>query len=329
VGGALAITKVLGQLGFDSDAVLEEAGIEPKLFRDPDNLITYRARGRLMALCVARTGCRHFGLLVGEQMNLQALGLVGLLARNSPDVRTSLSYIVKLLHLHSRGAVTRLMVGDSEAMLTYEALQGHVEGDDQTGDGAVAMMLNIMTSLCGTRFRPIAAHFAHRAPKSAAPFRRFFKVPLRFDAKHFALEFSRHWLDVRLPDSDPELQRLLQKQVSALEAEHRDDFAEQVRRLLRSAVLTGHSGADDVAALFSIHCRTLARKLAACDARFHDLVDEVSFETAQQMLQLTSLDIETIAETLGYARSSAFCRAFRRWSGTTPSSWRKEHAGRQ
>jgi AraC-like DNA-binding protein len=261
-------------------------------------------------------------------MNLQALGLVGLLARNSANVRTALGSIVKFLHLHSRGAVTRLIVNDFAVMLTYEAMQGHVEGDDQTGDGAVAMMQNIMTSLCGPRFRPIAAHFAHRAPKSMTPFRRFFQVSLRFDATHFALEFSRHWLEVRLPDSDPELQRLLQKQVSALEAEHRDDFAEQVRRLLRSAVLTGHSSADDVAALFSIHTRTLARKLAAYDANFHDLVDEVSFETAQQMLQLTSLDVDTVADALGYARASAFSRAFRRWSGTTPTAWRRAHARR-
>ena len=43
------------------------------------------------------------------------------------------------------------------------------------------------------------------------------------------------------------------------------------------------------------------------------------------MLAHTSLDVGQIAESLGYARTSVFTRAFRRWSGTTPVAWRKMH----
>ena len=44
------------------------------------------------------------------------------------------------------------------------------------------------------------------------------------------------------------------------------------------------------------------------------------------MLEDTSLDVGQIAEALGYARASAFTRAFRRWSGTTPALWRTKRA---
>ena len=51
-------------------------------------------------------------------------------------------------------------------------------------------------------------------------------------------------------------------------------------------------------------------------------MDEGRFEIARQMLENTDADIQRIAVMLEYADASAFARAFRRWSGTTPSRWR-------
>jgi AraC-like DNA-binding protein len=322
----MAITAVLRDFSIDPVEVLVEAGIAPKLFDDPDNLITYRARGRLMTRSVVRTGCPHFGLLVGQRMNLQSLGLVGLLARNAPDVASALRRLVTFLHLHARGAVLDLTVDPSLATLNYDAYQPAVEATDQTGDGATAMMLNVMRTLCGTDFQPIEAQFAHRKPDDVQPFRKFFKVPLRFDAEHYGLVFSSDWLDRQVPGNDAELERLLQKQIPVLEAKHGDEFPEIVRGVLRSALLTDQAGADQIAALFSMHVRTLSRRLEEFGTSFQELVDESRFEIARQMLEETSLEVGQIAEALGYTRASAFTRAFRRWSGTTPAVWRAKRA---
>jgi AraC-like DNA-binding protein len=258
-------------------------------------------------------------------MNLQALGLVGLLTRNAPDVSASLRCLTTYFHLHARGAVTELTVDPGLAILSYSPYEPNVEGALQTGDGAVAMMFNIMRTLCGPDFQSIEVLFAHRKPKDVRPFKRFFQVPLRFDAEQFALVFTRDWLDVAVPGSDAEVRRLLQKQIDALELRHSEDFPEIVRSVLRSALLTQHAGADQVAALFSVHPRTLSRRLEAFGVNFQTLVDETRFEIARQMLAQTSLEVGQIASALGYARASVFSRAFRRWSGTTPTQWRAEH----
>jgi AraC-like DNA-binding protein len=322
VGGALGIADVLRDFGIDPAEVLREAGIAPRLFDDPDNLITYRSRGRLMACAVNRTGCQHFGLLVGQRMNLQSLGLVGLLARNAPDVGTALRSIVNYLHLHARGAVMDLKVDHTLAMLTYDAYQPNVQATDQTGSGAVAMMVNVMRTLCQTDFQPIEARFACRAPDDVRPFRKFFQVPLRFDADHYALLFSSDWLDRQVHGTDPELGRLLQKQIDALEARHGAEFPEIVRSVLRSALLTGQGSLEQIAALLGMHSRTLNRRLEEFGTGFQQLVDASRFEIARQMLEVTSLTVGEIAEAIGYASASAFVRAFRRWSGTTPVGWR-------
>ncbi|MCU0990832.1 MAG: AraC family transcriptional regulator [Xanthomonadales bacterium] len=329
VGGAMAITAVLRDLGIDPVEVLVEAGIAPTAFDDPDNLITYRARGRLMTRSVVRTGCPHFGLLVGQSMNLQSLGHVGLLARNAPNVASALRSLAAFLHLHARGAVMGLTVDPGLATLSYDAYQPAVEATDQVGDAATAMMLNVMRTLCGADFQPIEARFAHRKPEDVRPFRKFFKIPLRFDAEHYALVFASDWLDRQVPGNDAELERLLRRLVPELGAKHGDEFPEMVRGILRSALLTEQASAGRIAALFAMHVRTLSRRLEESGTSFRELVDEGRFEIARQMLEDTSLDVGQIAEALGYTRPSAFTRAFRRWSGTTPASWRATHVSRK
>ena len=305
--------------------MLSGAGIDPELFADPDNLITYAARDRLFRQCVSRTGCQHFGLLVGQRMNLKALGLVGLLMRTSPDAGRALSSLVNLLHLHSQGAVMALRVDEDVAMLTYDAYEPGLEATDQTGAGAVAMMLNAMRTLCGPDFRPTEASFGHRRPADIEPFRKFFKVPLYFDAEHYALVFSRDWLDVRPPGADDELQQLLQKQVDVLESRYSLAFPDQVRKVLRSALITGYFSESEIAALFSMHSHTFRRRLDASATSFHELVDECRFEMAREMLLNTSLSVSEVSTSLGYSRASSFIRAFRRWSGVTPGQWRQSN----
>jgi AraC-like DNA-binding protein len=318
----MALPAVLRSLGADPAQVVAEAGLDLALFDNPDNLISYAARGHLVGHCVARTGCQHFGLLLGQQGGLQSLGLMGLLVKYSPDVGTAMRSLVRYTYLHVRGAATTLAVDDDMVMLGYEIHQPLVEATDQVGDGAVALLFNIMRALCGPDWKPAEVRFAHRKPKDVVPFRRFFHAPLRFDAEENALVFSADWLNRQLPETDPQLRRLLQRQIDALEVRHADDFPEQVRSVLRSALVTGQAKAGQVAALFSMHARTLNRRLNEFGTGFQELADEGRFEIARQMLEDSTMDMAHIAAMLDYADASAFTRAFRRWSGTTPARWR-------
>jgi AraC-like DNA-binding protein len=168
--------------------------------------------------------------------------------------------------------------------------------------------------------------FAHREPADTGPFRRFFQCPLSFDAGQNVVVFDASWLNRRLPTDDPALRGLLLKQIGMLEARHGADLPAQVRSVLRTALLTGHAKAEQIAALFSMHSRTLARHLDASGTRFQVLVDEVRSGAARQMLAGSAMDIAQIAEARGYADPSAFTREFRRWSGTTPAQWRAQQA---
>jgi AraC-like DNA-binding protein len=327
VGTTQAIPAVLRSLGFDPAEVLSEVGVDLKVYDDADNRMSFATRGRLLAHCVAVTGCRHFGFLVGQRAGLNSLGLVGLLVRSSPDVETALQSLERYFYLNLQGAAVALTVDANNATLRYDIYQARAEATDQVGAGALAVFCNILRDLCGLAWKPKEICFAQRRPEDVEPFRQFFRAPLRFDAEHHAVVFPAYWLQKKLPDTSPELRRLVQTQVDALIVRHGDDFPEQVRGVLRGALLTGHASADQVAAMFSMNRRTLTRRLSAFDTGFQKLVDEIRFEVARQMLEDSRIEILEISALLDYAGPNAFTRAFRRWTGTTPAKWRTKAKG--
>jgi len=187
-------------------------------------------------------------------------------------------------------------------------------------------MFNVLRELCGPDWKPIEVHFAHREPAQLQPFRMFFRTTLSFDTEDYSLRFASSWLQRPVVQAEPALRRVLQKEIDAIEARHEADFPEQVRSVLRTALLTGHSRSDQLAALFSMHSSTLARRLKPYGVGFRELVDECRYEVAREMLANSGLDVSQIAAMLDYADASAFTRAFKRWSGVAPARWRAQHA---
>jgi AraC-like DNA-binding protein len=322
LGATAGLVPVLRGLGVDPARLLAEAGADISLFDDPSNWVSYTARNHWISHCVERTGCRHLGLLIGQRNNLNSLGLIGLLAKYSRDVETALRSLVRYFGLHVRGAVPTFSTEGRWAMFGYETYVPGAEANDQIEDAALASAFNILQALCGANWNAIEVLFAHRRPENVRPFREFFRAPLRFDQEQNAVVFHSTWLRHRLQQDDPDLRRLLEEHVESLEVELGDDFAEQVRSILRTALLTDHGSVEQVASLLSMHSRTLHRRLAASGTNFRELVDETRFAIARQMLADTHADINHVANVLDYADSSAFTRAFRRWSGATPTQWR-------
>lgn len=116
----------------------------------------------------------------------------------------------------------------------------------------------------------------------------------------------------------------MQKEVDAIATCHGAELPDQVRNVMRSALLTGQYSQDEIASLFGMTTRTLIRRLQFFDTDFRELIDESRYDMARLMLENTSLTIGQIAESLGYTRASTFIRAFRRWSGTTPALWKEQ-----
>ena len=75
MGPIMALPALLKELGVDPLDVLAEAEIDPQVFSNPDNIISFATRVRLINICVKRTAVPHFGLLLAQTNSLQNFGL--------------------------------------------------------------------------------------------------------------------------------------------------------------------------------------------------------------------------------------------------------------
>ena len=327
VGGLMGFGELVEELGGDPQRLIAACGLAPETLRNPDNIIPFGAGARLMHLAETELSCPHFGLLLGQRQNLALLGPVGFLMQHSPDVRGALANLMRYMHLHVEGASARLALKGGQAEVSYHILIPGILGAEQVYAICMANEFRFLRLLCGRDWQPSAVHFCFRAPPDDAPYRKFFGVPVRFNQPTSAVFFPVHYLDREIPSADPGLGEILQKYVAQIASRHSGDFLGQLRSVVRTLLPTGNCTADRVAELFSMHRRTLHRQLAAGGTTFEEITDSMRRQIALQMLEQSDMKFGQLADMLGYGGVSSFNRAFRRWTGMTPSEWRTGREG--
>ena len=322
IGALHAIPAVLEQLGVESAPLLSLVDLTGRSFESPDTRISNRDTGRLLHLCAQRTGAGHFGLLVGKHGGLASLGLLGSLARNAPDVGTALRAINRFLHWNNSVAIATLAEHGPLAIWSYAIYQPGLVGADQNCLAASAIACNTLRQLCEGDWAPHEVMLPCSRPRDAEPFRSFYRAPVRFDAEHLSVVFARSWLSHPIRGANAAYHRKLTQQAATMDTTNNAALPDVVRRTLRRLMLGGKATIEDVAAVLSVHRRTLDRRLEAHGVTFRQLSNDVAFAISQQLLRDTAMSVGDVASVLHYAHPGAFCTAFRRWSGMTPSEWR-------
>lgn len=327
VGVAKEILPTLVEFGIDPDPIIRSVELDPGAFEETTNVIPQAALGRLLSLCVSRTHCPHFGLLVGQRATILSLGMVGRLMQHSDTVGDALQSLVSNLSIQNRGAVPSLTVEDGMVVFCFSIYQPDIESAEQICDGALAVTVNALRTLCGSDWKPLEVLLPRSAPANPEPYRRHFRAPVRFNQEVAALVLPESDLDLRVMGADPLLREMLEERVKELKGGAGSEFSDDIRRLLRTRLTSDRCSADDIARLLAMHRRTLSRRLKGGGMGYRAITNEIRFEIARQLLEDTEVPLCQIAVALGYSEASAFTRAFRRWSGQTPRAWRSE--GRQ
>ncbi|MEE1609783.1 AraC family transcriptional regulator [Microvirga sp. CF3016] len=322
LGVAKEIVPTLRDFSIDPDPVIQEAGLDPRLFDDGANVIPHAALGRLLTLSVARTNCPHFGLLVGRRATILSLGMVGRLMQHSETVGDAMRALVSNLSIQNRGAVPSLtLIGDT-AIFTFSVYQPKAESADQISDGSIAVAVNALRALCGPDWTPTEVLLPRVGPVEQTPYRRHFRAPVRFDQESASIVFPTQDLQSRVAGADPMMRAMLEERIEHLMGAGGSQFSDDIRRLLRTRLTGNRCSADDIAHVLAMHRRTLSRRLKETGMGYRAIASEIRFEIARQLLADTHVPLAQIAVALGYSEASAFTRAFRRWSGQTPTAWR-------
>lgn len=325
-GPIMALPTVLRSFGIDASELLAESGLNEAFFGDPENTLEMTLAGRLLGRCAARTGCEHFGLLVGQHAGGSALGVLGFLMQSSETVGDALAAFARHLEVQDRGGTVSFEIDGDYCTLGYTLFDAEVESLDQIMGCAIAIAANLLRNLCGPQWQPHAVLFAFSRPKDVEPYRQFFGVQPQFDAERTGIVLPKQLLHTPVPSADKLLHKLMQERIRELEATTPDEAVARLRRMLRTMVTSSEFSVGAAANRMGMHVRKLNRELAAAGTSFSKMREEARRELACQLLKSTRTAINEISAILGYTDPASFTRAFQRWTGSTPTPWR---AGRQ
>lgn len=317
--------------GIEETTLLRAAGISPRELENerwPIDHITrlWRAAARL-------TQDPGFGLKAGTVVGPGSFNVVGFIVQSAATLRQALTVVQKYQSLISDGGRFQLLAGAQASWLVYHPRQGDLAFSPHQIEAVLAAVVSASRWITPQPLKPTLVRFSHEAVGPLAGYREAFGCPIEFNQAYSGLLIDNTVLDLPLPQANAQLARLHEQYATAqLQAlAQQQGLDEAVRNWVRTQ-MAAHPGPPapsrtGAAAAFGLHARTLARRLAACGTHYEAVLDGVRRDLALQQVGDTELPLREVAHALGFADISPFYRAFQRWTGHTPATWRNQRGG--
>lgn len=324
---SLFVHKVIRQVdpALDRRALLESVGVDRDAPVDRKVMVAdtdYYAF--LERIAHEDPGAIDLPLRVGATMACNDYGTFGLAWKSAVNLRGSCERAERYGRLLT--SVSTYEVRDAEAG-AYMVL--HRAGERRLGlrlsnEASIASIAAICNEVSTTPFRALEIHFKHDAPGSTAAHERHFGCPVQFGSDRDALLISHETMQAPNVLGDDGISRYLDQHLEEEVARfgHGAALERRVRDAIAQSLSGGVPGVSDIAGRFGMSARTLQRNLSERGYSFQALVDASRRELAERLLADTGYALAEIAFLTGFSEQSAFTRAFKRWAGETPRSYR-------
>lgn len=327
VKAAQAVTVFAARYGLRPEELLRAADLDPAELADPDRRLPHSSIGRLWSELVARSADPDCGLHMAEWLVPEEyLDLLTYTCRSSPTLGDGYRRAARYFALLNQSVTLRVEeAGDAVHLIHSPPPYGPPQR--QPVECILTMLLLQGRRALGSPFLPLRVSFAHAAPASTAEHRRIIGAPVRFLAPVSELVLPRNLCEQPQKGSDPRLCAVLLRQTEAELArlpagQGPLDRTQACVHGLLSESMTEPS-LEEVAARLRMSPRSLQRHLHAQGTSLRGVVETVRRDLALHHLAENQLAIGEIAFLLGFSEVSAFYRAFRRWTGRTPASYRR------
>jgi AraC-like DNA-binding protein len=319
------VREALLQCGLANDirqAVLAEAELDAGLLAERDARVSVNAYAAFWRSLERHADDMFFGM---DPRPLRR-GSLAFMCRTSmaqPTLAEGLETVLEFLGLMLQRFDARLIRQQSVAQVI-------IEHEEQPTSRAFAdftfwmIVHGVACWLCGRRIPILGVELRCAEPEFIDDYQVMFSENLRFQRSHSRMIFAADCLDLPIRRSAAELESFLDAAPGNLLVKYRDplSLASRIRHHLRSLPPEQWPQSDELATSLFMSGSTLRRRLAEEAQSYQALKDSIRKELAIGWLADEQLDFATIAARLGFADSSSFHKAFRKWSGTNPGHYR-------
>ena len=318
--------QLLEMHGLDVARIAEQAGVDLAKMPAPNERVPIDKLDAMLRVAIPLIHDPAFGLQAARCWHPGHLGVLGHAWLSSDTLRTGLERVTRYFRLVGERGLTKIDITRRGVKVCFRANRGDpavVPVAAVFVDIAMAVLLDMCRMNAGAALRPIAATLCRPAPEQSEVYERFFGCPVRFRAEEDAFVLSAQDADRPLPSANRQLAAVFDKMLT--EELGRLDKSDVVSRC-RSEVLqhleSGEMTEHDMAKRLHMSRRTLQRRLAEADTSYLRLVDDTRKDLALRYIEDATRSITDVAFSLGFSQQSAFTRAFKRWTGASPTEYR-------
>lgn len=269
---------------------------------------------------LAQAGMRHPGLAFAAWTETTVLG--GLLApvlTNSPTVGSMIDDLERFHPLIGNERIT-VERGARHAAVGLRSPDGR-PSHPETVDACFAVLCQAIRRLAGDQARPALVTLRRPAPADPAAYADL-AAPVAFGQPENQCRFDGTVLLQPIPQADPVVRSMLRPYAERRLAHLGSSWTAAVSELLTDSPV----GLAQAARMLAVSSRTLQSRLEAEGTTFAAVADAVRRDHALALLAQPDLPVTAVAARAGFATPSAFTRAFRRWTGQSPSQYRRSNA---
>jgi AraC-like DNA-binding protein len=325
---ALNITPVLDalqRLGIDGARVLANIGASADALSVPHARVPVTLELEFWDALLAHTRDPLIALRVAEQIQVGALGGYEYLMRVSQTVRAAIEQANKFERVMDD--LTRIRIvedADSPEAAIRLFREGALPHPPLGTECLFACIVRLVAAtLPGERV--LALRFAHAPHGEPREYEARLGCPVTFGAEHNDIVCRKAALDLPVCTADPALSRVLEEHMTHVLAHlpSEEPLVAQARALLGEALKSRDDvSLEQLARSMHLSERTLRRRLEEYGTSYKNLLDELRRELACHYVARTGESFDETGARLGFADSSAFYRAFKRWTSSTPAAYR-------
>lgn len=256
------------------------------------------------------------------------VGALGLAIKTAPTVGDALHRLARYIHVVSDTLEYELVDEGAGRAIALRGRPFHRRGAQLANECALAAVTSAVRQVAAGPLAIEAVSFRHAAPADTAPHGAYFGCPVRFGRPVDAVHLPHASLGVATRLGDEGLSAYLLGQLDELLAARDDSLVGHVLRAVTDALPDGGAPRSQVARRLGMSERTLARRLSDEGWSFQQLVDRARRDAAEALLGDGDHTLTEVAFLTGFSDQSAFQRAFKRWTGRTPTAFRAEASDR-
>lgn len=308
----------------DATSIFRESGLDPDRLRELRGHYPYDHVSSAWLKVAAITNNPHIGLNVAKYyrpLDLHALGVAFLssntllqalkrIERYESVLNSSLNFSV----IEKPGSIDLMCEGlplDEQALIIAE-------------DSRSSVILDLCRIGIGGPLAPMEIAFTYPQPMNTEAHDNILRCPITFSAPKYRISFSVSDSERLFTAANRDLARgndqILDKMLKELE---KSDLVSKVKQAIVEHLPSGTPSEETIAQSVLTSTRTLNRRLVKEGTNFRTLLTEVRRELAEQYISDIDIPITEISFLLGFSDISSFSRAFKRWTGRPPQSFRE------